>query len=335
MWIVAATSALAAPPLDALLAHPASVASDPATPAGFRMVALGHLAEAAVGGARDGTLSRADAIAAVDRVAGAALDPPLSPWEAGVGSVDDFGHHGLFLSHLAIVLGARDALHPETCDEALHRRIAEHLAAAAAAHPRGVGRSFASSASRWPADQAATLYALWLHDRAHGTALVDAPRERLLGWLLADGLPPTEITGTSPDWEIPRGSSLSFTARYLAPVAPDAARTLWARMQDGYVVRSPVGAGIREWPPGVERASDIDSGPIVLGVGASATAFGLAAARAIGDEALAQELAATARLGEALARAGVPGVAEAAGSALAVSIAAVGAVQDPLGRAPR
>jgi hypothetical protein len=43
---------------------------------------------------------------------------------------------------------------------------------------------------------------------------VDAPRDRLLSWLLADGsLPPAELTG--------------------------AARTLWVRMQDAYLVRGP------------------------------------------------------------------------------------------------
>ena len=48
--------------------------------------------------------------------------------------------------------------------------------------------------------------------------------------------------------------------------------------------------GFREWPKGVERAEDADSGPVVSGIGAAASAFGISAARAMGDERLAQRL---------------------------------------------
>ena len=52
--------------------------------------------------------------------------------------------------------------------------------------------------------------------------------------------------------------------------------------------------GFREWAPGVSRRADSDSGPIVNGVGAAATALAIPAARAMGDDALARRLEATA-----------------------------------------
>jgi len=54
--------------------------------------------------------------------------------------------------------------------------------------------------------------------------------------------------------------------------------------------------GFREWPPGRDLPADADSGPIVTGVGAAATAFGLAAAREVGDALTAGRLATTARV---------------------------------------
>jgi MFS family permease len=59
-------------------------------------------------------------------------------------------------------------------------------------------------------------------------------------------------------------------------------------------------SGFREWPRDVERKADVDSGPIVQGIGAAATAFGLIAARAVGDDAVHQRLAATATAAEGL-----------------------------------
>ena len=40
---------------------------------------------------------------------------------------------------------------------------------------------------------------------------------------------------------------------------------------------------VREYPPGIDRKGDIDSGPMFNGYGMSATAFALAAARANSD----------------------------------------------------
>lgn len=43
--------------------------------------------------------------------------------------------------------------------------------------------------------------------------------------------------------------------------------------------------GVREYPAGVRGWGDIDSGPVLFGVGVSATGFALAGARLHGDEA--------------------------------------------------
>ena len=48
--------------------------------------------------------------------------------------------------------------------------------------------------------------------------------------------------------------------------------------------------GVREFPRGQSGVGDVDSGPLLLGVSASASAVTLAAARAVGDAELAADL---------------------------------------------
>ena len=80
----------------------------------------------------------------------------------------------------------------------------------------------------------------------------------------------------------------------------------------------------REWPLGEDRDADVDSGPIVIGVGAAATAFGIGAATALGAEVEVAQLEGT----ETFVRQGAGWVGaealvrEADRSALAVAITA-------------
>ena len=306
-WMPLAWSA----PFDDLVADPVDVLlNDPHTPAGFRPITLSHAAEACAQRADRGTWTTAQAQACVQRIVDAAQDPRL---------VDV--RHTLHASHYAIVLGVRDALMPEACDAEAHAALVQQLVDASMAHPTGVARSFTSAPARWPTDQAATLYGVHLYDTAHGSEHVKGPLDRFRATVGEEGLVPTELTGSVPDATVPRGSSLAFMVRYLAPVDAALARRLWRDLQDDFVVRLGPAAGLREWPAGTDRPPDIDSGPIVQGIGASATAFGRAAARAVGDEELALALQHTAHLGHWLASQR-PDLDKAADSALAVAIEA-------------
>src|SRR5437667_6795026 len=56
-------------------------------------------------------------------------------------------------------------------------------------------------------------------------------------------------------------------------------------------VRSALGlAAVREFPEGASGAQDIDSGPVLLGFGPSASGFAIAAAAVMGDEETAWQL---------------------------------------------
>jgi hypothetical protein len=201
---------------------------------------------------------------------------------------------GLWLTHFDLLLGARDRLGP--CpDPELHASVTRALARRSLADPRGHAASYGGRPERWPADQAATLAAIARYDAGHGTQLVDAPRsvwrrqiEGALDHRL--GLPSSELSGADRANRLPRGRALSWQTRFLFEVDPALARTWWAAYLKSYLVEAPDRVGLREWPPGVDRPADHDSGPIVRGVGARASSLGVAVARIAGDERLAERL---------------------------------------------
>lgn len=258
-----------------------------ATPRAFRVIALSHLAD---GCAQEGVaepLKRESARQCVAR----ALTLARATLPAPVASLQD----GLWLTHLDLILGAADRVGP-CADAALHEALSRRLAAMSLKDAFAHVPSYAALPLRWPADQAATLAALGRFDAAHGTHLVDAPLEAWRGVLAEKGmspewkLPVSEVTGRGPGAEYPRGCAQSYISRYLAEVDPALSAEWWVAYREGFLTRVAGVPGFREWPRGVEGASDADSGPILFGVGAAASAFGIAAARAQGDGALAVQL---------------------------------------------
>jgi hypothetical protein len=311
-------SALDLPPaLQALLA----TGTWDATPKGFRIIALSFLADSCLAqGQADERLAGA-ARACIARCAelGRALRPAAL----------DLRHlrHGIWTSHYGLILGAADRL--GGCPDAkAHRELATALAGASLADPRAHAPSYPDQPFRWPADQTATLAALHRFDRAHDEHLADQPIRRWTEYMhehaldASLGLPHSEVTGKAKGAKIPRGCALSFQTRYLHEFEPGLATTWWRAYRQHYLVDAVLVVGFREWPEGREHAADIDSGPIVKGIGTAASALAIAAARAMDDDLLATRLTVSASAARSLAGAAAQ---RAADTALAAAILSVGA----------
>lgn len=284
MLLLLLSSALAQPPsaVARFIEEPWSELDRSGVPAGLQPVMLSNIAD---GCARDG-----DA-----RCVGVAvevlLDPRVSPWGVAPSQVRDLDGAGLYVAHTAIALAAaRDVGIDEHVE--LQGRLARHIHRSSMADPWRNPPSYRGDSSRWPADQAAALYALHRYE----PALAD---EAFAAWVkvlddrgtdAATGLPVSELTGKYGYSATPRGCALMWSVGYLAPVDADYASKLWDSSLESMTVRTPLGPGIREYPDGRERPADFDSGPIVMGIGAAASAFGVGAAHAVGDADTAQEL---------------------------------------------
>lgn len=172
------------------------------------------------------------------------------------------------------------------------------LAAAFAQRLEDTGSPFlpAYPGQAWPVDNTVALAALRLADHLTGRPDHAALIER---WLRAaderrdpaTGLLPHRVDPlTGQPLEGARGSSQALTLRFLREVDPDTARQDWLTFRDGFASTVPGAPGVREHPQGTDLPGDVDSGPLILGMSASASVVALGCAVLFGDRATAAAL---------------------------------------------
>jgi hypothetical protein len=210
----------------------------------------------------------------------------------------DRGH--AYLGYVNLALGMLRIVAPHNRFVGLHDRITEALARRISLAPNGLIETYPGEA--YPADNAAVIGSIGLHDRLpesdHHALLAAWTKTFRARWI--DPASGMIYQAGDPATGQPRGparaSHTALAVYALSFAAPELSRDLFAALQRSQHA-SFVGFGaIREDAPGKSGSSDIDSGPVVLGVGVSATGFTLAGARIHGDRALYTELYRTAEL---------------------------------------
>lgn len=141
------------------------------------------------------------------------------------------------------------------------------------------------------------LVSLKLHDKKTSQTRSDAIIKRHLDWLRTKGthprlqLPYSRINhSASNDHELPRGCDLSFRSCLLPHLDREYAEEMYKHYANNYWLERGVLTGFAEWPGGVQRFQDMDSGPIVMGIGLGATGLGIGATIALGDQHRLQRL---------------------------------------------
>lgn len=177
------------------------------------------------------------------------------------------------------------------------RADARALAAAFQAKLDGSGSPFLTAypGQAWPCDSVVGLAAVRRADRLTGDdhatlvgtwlAAADSRRDQRTG-LLPHTVDPTSGQPT----DLARATSQVIILRFLAEVDPAHGAADWTRFRQHFASTVPGVPGIREWPVGVDRTGDVDSGPLLLGLSASASAV------ALGDAVIYRDPAAAAAL---------------------------------------
>jgi hypothetical protein len=290
------------------------------TPKNFRIVTLSFLADSCLAQAQDDAKLTNAARACIQACAKLAL-PTMPPAKSSRET-----RHGLWLSHYTLILGAADRLGP-CLDATIHRQLATALRKASLADPHFHAPSYPDKPYRWPADQTATLASLHRYDLAHHESLADEPTQKWIAFMKekatdrALDLPVSEVTGKAKTAQEPRGCALSWQTRYLREFAPALATTWWRTYREHFQIDALFAVGFREWPKGREHPADIDSGPILHGIGTAASALAIGAARSMGDNFLASRLETAALAATRLAGAAAE---RAANTQLAAAILAIG-----------
>ncbi len=210
------------------------------------------------------------------------------------------GHHAAYLGYLGMVLGLHRILVPDSRYAGLHDRLAGQLASHLAAAPIGLLETYPGEV--YPVDNCAVLATLALHTRVAGDrhdGVVEATTARLgRRWIDPEtGLLIQAVdASTGEPLDRPRGSGSALAAYFLSFVDVSLARSLAEAVRDELAV-APLGfGGVLEYPRGTGGRGDIDSGPLIAGVGVSPTGFSIACARLLDDRGWFLRLHRTARL---------------------------------------
>ena len=210
-----------------------------------------------------------------------ANQPPFDRNQFAVppGGIIPVGQANLLRAGYAILGGQRQDIL-----DAYHRVSAE-LHAAYMASPTGSLETYAGQI--WPVDNCCALQSLYLYDRLYGTRYGDAC-ERWSDWMAGhldkdSGMMVAQITSTGGVEDGPRGCALSWSLAFMSTFAPDLARSQYERYRSEWFIHVLGITGIREWAPGRQGRMDVDTGPVIAGVGLAATGFGIAAAKAQND----------------------------------------------------
>ena len=261
---------------------------------GFAQIAVQQSA------ARPRNLERA--LRCVDRLLGTearAFDTGM--WEEDpIASLSGPNGHAAYLGYLNLLLGLARVSDPQHRHAQLNDRVSEALARRLRASPIGLLETYPHQV--YPVDNAMVIGSLALHQRATGTdhreilrAWVETVRARYLD--PATGLLIQSVYAQDgKKLDEPRGSGSTLGLLGIQYADPALAADLYRAMR-GHLFRQFLGFGaVREYPPGVPGRGDIDSGPVVLGIGLSPTGFALAGARMHGDEETFSRLFASAHL---------------------------------------
>jgi hypothetical protein len=223
----------------------------------------------------------------------------LTSLEASPGSADDRGHVGL-LGYSGLVLALHRTLRPDSRFTAIEEKVIGVLARRIEASPIGLVETYPNEV--YPVDNTSALAALAVH--AHATKQPDRALTLGLEAIRTRSIDPVTgllfqavsvADGKPRDAARASGSAL---ATYFLAFADEPTSSALFHALERRQFRTVLGfGGMMEYPAGRERGpGDIDSGPVVLGFGVSASGFALGASRAHGDRETFTALWATAHL---------------------------------------
>ena len=202
----------------------------------------------------------------------------------------EFNKQAVYLGNLNLVLGCYRLVGGDGRFEGIHAAVSTVLHDALV---RRKGRPLESYPdASWPFDTIPCVLSLHLRDLHTGRGRSREIIARHLQWVRdratdkALRLPYSHLsTRPGRPHTPPRGGDLALRISLVAHVDRAYAAQLYRDYVRSYWRDRALICGFAEWPPGHEGWQDVDSGPIVLGVGASATGLGVGAAIAMNDRA--------------------------------------------------
>lgn len=262
----------------------------------FQMAALGFAQHAA-----SHPDSRADDVERMDRCIERVISEEGRAFDRGswghdpLADLDSFRGHIAWYGYTNLVLSSRRALDPNGPSAALN----DQLSAAIIRRLEADLLPETYPGERYPVDVSAAVASVGLWARTTGLpepAILATWRAALADRWMLDGLLIQSADTDGVPRDLPRGSGTFLASWFLSFWDAGLGASMYTSGRDHLFTEMGPLSAMREYPRGISGNGDIDSGPIVAGMGVSATGFAIGAARAAGDVATAEKLEATARL---------------------------------------
>ena len=193
--------------------------------------------------------------------------------------------HIAFLGYLNLTLGLRRLLDPNNPYAELNDHVSAALERRLLA-TSGFVETFPGQT--FPIDNASAVGSLGLHQRATGKSHARviqafATRVNRLARQRSDGLLIQITTTAGAPLGPGRGSGTFLASYFLSFADPVLARSLYESGKSALYTEHLGFGAMREHAAGHEGNNDIDSGPVLFGLGVSSSGFALGPARAFGD----------------------------------------------------
>lgn len=210
-------------------------------------------------------------------------------------NISNYQNHAVYLGQLNLALGAYGLISSDGRYDVLHKRVSDILHQALVKSQGRPLRSYPENS--WPFDTIPVLVSLHLFDVKTSQHRSKNIIQQHLAWVRNNAthqrlrLPYSRVDNmTGKGKELPRGCDLSFRLCLIPHIDQTYARRLYKQYTRNYWLDRGILAGFAEWPNGIQHFADIDSGPIVNGIGLAATGLGLGATIAVGDRQRLQRL---------------------------------------------
>ena len=216
-----------------------------------------------------------------------ANEPDRAAWgEAPLQVLESTKGHLAYLAYANLALSVVATVDTTPRFRGINTAITAALARRYAASPTGLVESYPDET--YPADNAVALASIRLFDQVTGSNH-RAQTERGLSALTTHATDPNSgllyqrvDASTAAPLDAARASGTAMAAFALGYADCHIAERFWPALARQF--ESWVGfGGIREYPRGFAGRSDVDSGPLILGLSVSASGFALASARRMGD----------------------------------------------------
>jgi hypothetical protein len=247
----------------------------------FAIPALAY-ANMALGDAKQRQHSAAQMQKLIDLLISTVIED-ISPPGGDLNRLPHYQKEGTRLATLNLTLACYALIWDDRRYGSLHDRVSLLLRRALTERS---GKPLASyPAYTWYFDTIMALVSLELYDRAHGLAQTRPLIEQHFAWLRSHATDAGTGLPVAYEGGHPRGCDLSMQICLLQQLDSRTAQRLYAEYVRHHWVNFGFIAGFREWPKskGAPSTADIDSGPLILGIGPTATGVGIGAAKAVSD----------------------------------------------------